>query len=117
MDRNRLPEALEKLDGPRPTRSHPSQSPSKQPKVLLVGQYANSFLSTAHSLKLWGAHCQSAASCQAACNLLRKEAFDVVIAELNLADGSARRLTPLLRGSLGSLFCAYPVEDSCLWIP
>lgn len=40
-----------------------------------------------------------------------------MIAEMNLMDGSARGLAPVLIGSRTSLFCECPIEDSCLWIP
>lgn len=86
-------------------------------KILLVGQHANSFSDTAQQLTAWGADCKLATSYVEACSLLSKNVFDVVMAEMNLGDGSARRLAPLLRGSRAALFCAYPIEDSCLWIP
>jgi hypothetical protein len=46
-----------------------------------------------------------------------QQSFELVISEMNLVDGSALRMSPLLEGSRSSLFCFHPVRDSCLWIP
>lgn len=85
--------------------------------VLLVGESAHKDSKIAQRLKDWGAECRFATCCKQAEAFLRAQAFDVVMSEMRLVDGSASRLVPLLEGSSTSLFCSHPVEHNCLWIP
>ena len=88
-----------------------------KPSAFLVGKCADPNSNLARRLSDWGAECHFAASYGEACSLLRQQTFDLILSEMQLADGSARRLVPLLEGSSASLYCSYPIEDSCLWIP
>jgi hypothetical protein len=47
--------------------------------------------------------------------LLKNHTFRLVISGTNPTNDSAS-LIPLLEGSPTTLFCSYPIEDSCLWI-
>lgn len=89
----------------------------RRPKVLLVGESLNQHSYLAQRLTSWGGECRFATSYKQVCALLEQQTFEFVISRMNLVDGSALRLIPLLEGSPSSLFCFYPIEDSCLWIP
>jgi len=88
-----------------------------QRTAVIVGQCASPHSSIAQRLARWGVQCLFAKSYTEARSLLQQRACDLILSDLQLADGSARRLAALLEGSPVSLFCSYPIEDSCLWIP
>jgi len=86
-------------------------------KILLVGEDLNQHSRFAQRLACWGANLQYASSCSKACDLLKAEAFDLVVSRLKLTDGSASQMIPLLEGSPASLFCSQPVAFGCWWLP
>ena len=89
----------------------------RRPNVLLVGKSLNQYSYLAQRLTSWGGECRFAISHKDVCALVSQQIFELVISEMNLVDGSALRMRPLLEGSPTSLFCFHPIEDSCLWIP
>jgi hypothetical protein len=89
----------------------------RRPNVLLVGESLNQYSYLAQRLTSWGGECRFAISHKHVCALVGQQSFEMVISEMNLVDGSALRMSPLLEGSRSSLFCFYPVRVSCLWIP
>ena len=89
----------------------------RRPNVLLVGESLNQYSYLAQRLTSWGGECRFAISHKDVCALVSQQTFELVISEMNLVDGSALRMIPLLEGSPTSLFCFHPIEDSCLWIP
>ncbi len=64
-----------------------------------------------------GCECRIATSYREALAFLNTEAFDLVLSESRLPDGTAFRLVPWLVGSHTTLCFAVPVEDSCWWMP
>jgi len=114
--------------GNNPSKQEDADSHSKQaasleegafmgrPEVLLAGKPANSYSDLAQLLASWGARCNFANSFEEVSKLLGERTFDFVVCEMALAGGSAFRAIPLLAGSATTLFCSYPVEDTCLWI-
>ena len=89
----------------------------RRPNVLLVGESLNQYSHLAQRLTSWGGECRFAISHKDVCALVGQQTFELVISEMNLVDGSALGMIPLLEGSPTSLFCFHPIEDSCLWIP
>ena len=89
----------------------------RRPNVLLVGESLNQYSYLAQRLTSWGGECRFAISHKDVCALVGQQNFELVISQMNLVDGSALRMIPLLEGSPTSLFCFHPIEDSCLWIP
>jgi len=89
----------------------------RRPNVLLVGESLNQYSSLAQRLASWGGECRFATSYKEVCALLGQQTFELVISEMHSMEGSALRMIPLLKGSSTSLFCSYPIEDSCLWMP
>jgi PleD family two-component response regulator len=87
-----------------------------RPEVLLAGERANPHSALARRLARWGACCNFAKSWEEVCKLLGERKFDFVVCEANLAGLSALRAVPLLKGSTATLYCSFPIEDSCLWI-
>ena len=85
--------------------------------VLLVGKSANEYSLLEQRLTNWGGKCRFAISRQEARKLLIEEAIGLVISEMNLVDGSALRLMPLLENSPTSLYSFHPTSNGCLWIP
>lgn len=84
-------------------------------KVLLVGECASPHSHIAQRLATWDVDCQFANSYSEACELFKHHAFRLVISGTSPKDDSAS-LIPLLEGCPTTLFCSYPIEDSCLWI-
>jgi hypothetical protein len=89
----------------------------RRPNVLLVGESLNQYSYLAQRLTSWGGECRFAISHKDVCALVGQQNFELVISQMNLVDGSALRMIPLLEGSPTSLFCFHPIEDSCLWMP
>ena len=89
----------------------------RRSNVLLVGESLTQYSHLAQRLTSWGGECRCAISHKEVYALLGQQTFEVVISGMNLVDGSALRMIPLLDGSASSLFCFLPIEDSCLWIP
>jgi hypothetical protein len=85
--------------------------------VFLVGESLNQHSYLSRRLTSWGGECRFVTSDKQVCALLGQQTFELVISGMNLVDGSALRMIPLLEGSPSSLFCFHPIEDSCLWIP
>jgi hypothetical protein len=88
-----------------------------RPNILLVGESLNQYSYLAQRLTSWGGECRFATSYKEVSALLGQQTFELVISGMNLVDGSALRMIPLLEGCPSSLFCFHPIEDSCLWIP
>ena len=84
-------------------------------KVLLIGECAHPRSHVAQRLVNWDADCQFANSYSEASKLLKRHAFRLVISGTNPKNDSAA-LIHLLEGSPTTLFCSYPIQDSCLWI-
>ena len=85
--------------------------------VLLVGKSANEYSLLEQRLTNWGGKCWFAMSRQEARELLRRETIGLVVSEMNLVDGSALRLMPLVENSPTSLYSFHPTSNGCLWIP
>jgi hypothetical protein len=86
-------------------------------RILLVGEGLNRHSQLAQCLADWGVERQFASSGSQACALLKKQAFDLIISRLKLADGPASQMIPLLEGSPATLFCSQPVATDCWWLP
>lgn len=69
-----------------------------------------------HLLKL-GCECRVVTSCWDARQEIEAGATDLMLSEVNLPDGSAYRLIPLLLGSRTTLFFTIPLHHGCLWLP
>jgi hypothetical protein len=85
-------------------------------KVLLAGECASPYSSIAQHLAQWGADCNFASTCTEMCELVVQHTFDLILSGTTLMDGSVWRVVPLLEGSYSTMYCSYPIEDSCLWI-
>jgi hypothetical protein len=88
----------------------------ENPEVLIAGKPANPYSDLAQLLACWGARCNFASSLEEFSKLVGERTFDLVVCDATLAGGSVFQAVPLLAGSATTLFCSYPVEDSCLWI-
>lgn len=88
----------------------------RRAKVLLLDECANPQSDIARRLAHWDADCRFAKSYAEVREFLTQQTFQLVISARILMDGSVRRVIPLLEGSQTTLFCSYPVEDSCLWM-
>lgn len=69
----------------------------------------------AQRLANWDVNCQFANSYSETCEVFKQHAFRLVIGGTNPKDYSASPIPPL-EGFPTTLFCSYPIEDSCLWI-
>jgi len=87
------------------------------PRILLVTKGPGDSYSLAHFLLKLKCDCQIVHSMKEARRRLEREAFRLVLSELQLADGNARELASLLKGSDCSLYLSIPVEDACWWLP
>ncbi len=89
----------------------------KAPQVLVVGRAAASAGCLRERLQQWGCECQFANSFHEARSLVGAQAFDLVLSEFHLEDGTAYPLIALARGSRTTVFFSQAVEDSCWWVP
>jgi hypothetical protein len=85
--------------------------------VLLIGQSARGFSHIIHRLAKSGCHCLLAHSYHEASKLLATGSFELVLGASPFPHDGIRSLASALAGSRASIFCAYPVEASCWWVP
>lgn len=90
--------------------------PAERVDVLLVGDNARNASSLHEHLKRHGCFLCYATSCKQAVELFNTRAFDLVLSEFMLSDGTAYQLMPLLRGTETTMFFSNAVEDSCWWM-
>lgn len=90
--------------------------PAERVDVLLVGDSARNASNLHEHLKRHGCFLCYATSCKEAVELFKTRAFDLVLSEFMLSDGTAYQLMPLLRGSETTMFFSNAVEDSCWWM-
>lgn len=85
-------------------------------KVLIVGKSRHGFFGLGQRLEQWGCQCSIVDSQESARGLLSQQGFELVLA----VDRQCRlgsELVSALEGTGSSLFRAFPVEDSCWWLP
>lgn len=86
-------------------------------RVLLIGEGPQGFSYLANRLGRQGLTCQSATSYEEACRLLSRKEFELVLCPMRLRGHTLYPLIRELHGTRASLFCTYPVEDGCWWLP
>lgn len=86
-------------------------------RVLLVGEGLGQHSSLARRLTIWGGDCHFATSYRDVQSLATQWVFALAIGEMKFAGGSLTRLVSLFEHYPTNMFCSYPIEDSCLWIP
>jgi hypothetical protein len=84
-------------------------------KVLLLGENAKGSSYLLHRLEQRGCHCWFADSAEQGLVLLDAHEFDLVLITCSLHQAS--RMTAVLGRVNCSVFCCYPVEDGCWWVP
>lgn len=85
--------------------------------VLLIGQNARKFSSIIQRLAKSGCHCLLTHSLLEALNLVATGSFELILSANPQPDNAMRSLEEALAGTRASLFCAYPVEITCWWLP
>ncbi len=86
-------------------------------KSFACGRGPRQHSSLARHLITWGGVCHFATSCQDVQSLATEWVFALAVAEMKPAGGSLSRLVSLFEHYPINMFCSYPIEDSCLWIP
>ena len=89
----------------------------KPPQVLLVGHGPAGAGCLLERLHHWGCECRFASNIEEARALLGAHAFDLVLSEFHLEDGTAYPLIALAQVARTTLFFSQAVEDSCWWLP
>jgi hypothetical protein len=87
-----------------------------QRQVLLVGSRmaGPSFV---HGLRRWGCQCTRTETLAEAIRALEKKPYALVLAQVDVEDGSGSALIGPVAEYGGDLFLCMAVEDSCLWLP
>jgi len=84
-------------------------------KVLLLGESAMGASLLLRRLEQRGCRCWFAVSPEEGIDLFNQHVFHLI---LNTGPvGRANSMIALLGEANCSVYCAYPVEDSCLWLP
>jgi len=84
-------------------------------RVLLLGECAREASHLLWHLGQRGCHCCFAASAAEAVALLHQYKFHLILGTSPVHQ--ATRMVSLLGRSKCSVFCAYPVEQGCWWLP
>jgi hypothetical protein len=84
-------------------------------KVLLLGESAQGVFYLLRRLELLGCDCRFATSTEGAMALMDRHNFQLILSTLPLHEIDP--LLPLLSESHCTVFCSYPVQDSCWWLP
>lgn len=85
--------------------------------VLLIGHSARGFSNIIRRLAKSGCHCLLTHSNHEAVKLLATGSFDLVLSASPLPHNEIQSLTTAAAGTRVSIFCTYPVEDGCWWLP
>jgi hypothetical protein len=83
-------------------------------RVLLIGKSERDFFLLRQHLVELGCQCTFVSSYSEGVKLFDHQMFDLVLCS---GQPGIRALFPSVVGSVASLFCAHPIEDSCLWVP
>jgi hypothetical protein len=86
-------------------------------KVLLVDNHKSATSHLLNHLRKLGCVCSLARSNDEACDLFRREEFDLILSRFAPLGGSCHELITLSVGTRASFFYFYAVEHSCWWIP
>lgn len=86
-------------------------------KALLAEGSSSAMLPMRSLLERKGWECHTVRSLREVRDQLAGQAFDLLVSSIHLPDGGVMQTIPLLEGSHCSAFFAFPVEQSCLWIP
>ena len=89
----------------------------RRPKVLFVNDNKSAAYHLLNYLKRRGCLCSLTRSHDQACDLLRREEFDLVLSRFAPDGGACHELVMLSAGTRASLFYFFAVENSCWWIP
>jgi hypothetical protein len=90
---------------------------ANSPKVLLIGENPMGIWFLQARLNKWECEVHFVSSYKAATACISDKAFDVVLSQFRLRDGSSYPLAGLLIGSNTTLVYSYPVETGCWWLP
>lgn len=85
--------------------------------VLLIGQSARGFSNVIQRLAKSGCHCLLAHSYNEAVKVLATGSFELVLSASLFPYNEIQSLAAAVTGTRASVFCAYPVEDGCWWLP
>jgi hypothetical protein len=85
-------------------------------RVLIVGGSARGFFGLVRRLQEWGCQCSIADSQETAARLFLEQGFGLVLA-VDYQHRLGTEFLAALAGSSANLFRAFPVEDSCWWLP
>ena len=88
-----------------------------RPKVLLVNDHKSAADHLLNYLRSLGCLCSLTRSHDEACDLLRREEFDLVLSRFAPDGGACHELVMLSAGTRASLFYFFAIEDGCWWIP
>jgi hypothetical protein len=88
-----------------------------RPKVLLVNDHKSAAYHLLSYLRSLGCMCSLTRSHNEACDLLRREEFDLVLSRFAPDAGACHELVMLAAGTRASLFYFFAIEDGCWWIP
>ena len=94
-----------------------AQMEPSRPKVLLVNDHKSAAYHLLTYLRSLGCLCSLTRSHDEACDLFRREEFDLVLTRFAPDDGACHELVMLSAGTRASLFYFFAVENSCWWIP
>lgn len=86
-------------------------------KILLVGERLGRDVLLAKRLASWGGEFQFAASYRNLQSMAGQSVFALVLAELTPGSNSFTELVSLFEHRPTTVYCSYPIEDGCLWIP
>jgi hypothetical protein len=86
-------------------------------KVLLVDEHKSAASPLLKYLRKLGCVCSLAHSNDEACELFRRERFDLILSRFAPHGGSCHELFTLSIGTRASFFYFFTVEHSCWWIP
>lgn len=87
---------------------------TKLARVLLIGKSERDFFPLRQHLVAQGCQCTFVSSYSEGVKLFDQQQFDLVLCS---GQPGIRTLFPSVVGSVASVFCAHPIEDSCLWVP
>ena len=88
-----------------------------RPKVLLVNVDKSAAHHLLNYLRSLGCLCSLTRSNEEACDLFRRDEFDLVLSRFVPLGGACHELVMLSAGTRASFFYFFAVEDGCWWIP
>lgn len=86
-------------------------------KVLLVDDHTSATSHLLNHLRKLGCVCSLRHSSDEACDLFRREEFDLILSRFEQLDNSCHELVTLSVGTRASFYYFYAVEHSCWWVP